>query len=277
MPVATHPVVVPGRAPARPNGTAEKSGTFLLRFDDICPTMNWRIWNQIETVLVAKNIRPILAIVPENRDPQLVVGPPATDFWHRARKWQEWGWAIGLHGYQHRYVNRNGGILKIPTKSEFAGLSRQEQEGKLRAGLGIFAAEGIRACAWVAPSHSFDETTVQLLPEVGIRILSDGFSLFPFQTREGVTWVPQQLWDLRPRRQGVWTVCFHPNEWDQARCDWFAKAAEAFRPNIGTLQDVVSRWRGRAVNFRDRLNAALIKARFRIGPGISTFRELLSF
>ena len=49
---------------------------FLLRFDDLCPTMNWAMWDAIEAHLVRMEVRPILAVVPDNRDPKLVAGPP---------------------------------------------------------------------------------------------------------------------------------------------------------------------------------------------------------
>ncbi len=111
-----------------------------------------------------------------------------------------------MHGYQHRYVNANGGMLKLSRKSEFTGLPRHQQESKLRAGLATFAEEGVRAEAWVAPSHSFDETTVQLLPGIGIRIITDGLGVLPFECKNGMTWVPQQLSRFQRQKHGVWSL-----------------------------------------------------------------------
>ena len=45
------------------------SAKYILRFDDICSTMNWNKWNSIEDILIKHNIKPILAIVPDNKDP----------------------------------------------------------------------------------------------------------------------------------------------------------------------------------------------------------------
>ena len=50
-----------------------------------------------------------------------MVAPPADDFWARVRGWQARGWAIGLHGYQHRYVTHDGGLVPLNQRSEFAG------------------------------------------------------------------------------------------------------------------------------------------------------------
>ena len=59
---------------------------YILRFDDICPTMNWAAWEAIEALLTRHDVRPILAVVPDNRDPKLVVDPPMADFWAQVRK-----------------------------------------------------------------------------------------------------------------------------------------------------------------------------------------------
>ena len=124
---------------------------YLLRFDDICPTMNWRVWAEIETVLVQRQLKPLLAVVPDNRDPGLQVDSPAGDFWDRARVWQERGWTIALHGFQHRYVSRNAGMVAVRRKSEFAGLRADVQREKLQRGMEIFERERISSRVWIAP------------------------------------------------------------------------------------------------------------------------------
>src|SRR5688572_7929842 len=192
---------------------------YLLRFDDICPTMNWKVWAEIETILVQRRLKPILAVVPDNRDPVLQVDSPAEDFWNRVRMWQDRGWTIALHGYQHRYVNKNMGMAARTKDSEFAGLPAAEQREKLRRGIEIFRREGIRSNVWIAPSNTFDRTTVALLPDFGINIISAGYFQFPYVCSIGVTWVPQQMHYFRPAPAGVWTVCHHHNSWDRSHID----------------------------------------------------------
>ena len=87
--------------------------------------------------------------------------------------------------------------MRLANKSEFAGLPRQDQETKLRKGLEVFAQQGVRPDAWVAPSHSFDRTTVALLLEMGVKVISDGLWPWPFTEGSGMTWIPQQLWRFR--------------------------------------------------------------------------------
>ncbi|HEU4950859.1 MAG TPA: DUF2334 domain-containing protein [Holophagaceae bacterium] len=228
---------------------------YILRFDDICPTMNWEVWEAIEALLDRHGVRPILAVVPDNQDPKLQVDAPRADFWERVRGWQAKGYTIALHGYQHRYINRNPGIMGLTRQSEFAGLPRAEQEAKLRAGLAIFEAEGVRADAWVAPSHSFDKVTVALLAELGVPVISDGLWPRPFTSGEGLLWIPQQLWGFRPRPAGIWTVCNHHNGWSSRRLAQFAADLEAYGPRMTDAATAAREYQGRRLSLGDRWQA----------------------
>jgi peptidoglycan/xylan/chitin deacetylase (PgdA/CDA1 family) len=226
---------------------------YLLRFDDICPTMNWGTWEPVEARLVALGLHPILAVVPDNRDPRLVAGPPRADFWERVRGWQARGWTIALHGYQHLYVTSDPGLVGLRARSEFAGLPRRDQEDKLRKGLAIFREQGVRAEAWVAPGHSFDRVTVGLLADLGVPVISDGFSRLPFSEDGRVTWVPQQVFDFCPRPAGVWTVCSHPNPWTAADLERFLGSLKAYAPMLTDLPSILARFGGRRSTLGDRL------------------------
>jgi len=208
-------------------------GKYLIRFDDLCPTMNWDIWVEIEAVLVEQNIAPLLAVVPDNHDPKLAVGPSCSPFWHEVRKWQARGWSIGLHGYQHLYVTRDAGIVGIQPRSEFAGLPAAEQEQKLRKAMAIFRDNGIEPQLWIAPAHSFDRHTLACLAEIGLSTISDGLALAPHTDPVGLFWVPQQLWRFRWRPFGVWTVCYHHNQWQR-------HDLERFRADIRRYQDFIT-------------------------------------
>src|SRR5260370_37851752 len=50
---------------------------FILRFDDICPTINWRVWRLLEHDLYELNIKPIMAVIPQNRHQSLIAQGPA--------------------------------------------------------------------------------------------------------------------------------------------------------------------------------------------------------
>src|SRR4030095_5234660 len=100
---------------------------FLVRFDDVCPTMNWSVWARVEEMLGGRAVEAIVALVPEDRDK--TTGPSAAraDCWHKARGWQRRGWTIGLHGYRHLYEGQSGGILDLHAGSEFAGVPAEVQ------------------------------------------------------------------------------------------------------------------------------------------------------
>jgi predicted deacetylase len=247
------------------------SAQFLLRFDDICPTMNWSIWAEIEALLLQYKIRPILAVVPDNQDPKLMASPPVLDFWDRVRDWQACGWTIAMHGYQHVYVNGNRGLIGVTPQSEFAGLPRIVQNEKLLRGLDIFAREGVRADCWVAPSHSFDWTTVDLLAELGVRVISDGLWHWPHTDSRGVTWVPQQLWNrLRPMPPGVWTVCNHHSGWSEHETERFRHETERFASRLIGLNEAVSLGRKRRLTLFDRYCARFrLVVNYRLRPAVA--------
>jgi predicted deacetylase len=212
---------------------------YIVRFDDVCPTMNWSVWDRIEEVLIANEVRPLLGVVPDNRDPKLDVAPADDRFWERVRAWQAAGWAIALHGYQHLYVTDERGIYGWNGRSEFAGLPLSEQQEKLRKGLAIFEREGLHADAFMAPNHSFDTTTLDALVTLGLTTITDGLGLFPHRDAGGITWVPVQLWSLLPRRFGVWTVCLHANAWTDEDVASFARDIERFKDRITTFGAVL--------------------------------------
>lgn len=211
---------------------------YLLRFDDLCPTMSADNWAAIEDVLTECNVKPIVSVVPDNRDPGLVVGPPDPNFWSRVRRWQSMGWSIGLHGYQHLYETRDAGILGLNQFSEFAGLPQVVQERKINNAIAILQAEGVRPSIWVAPGHSFDAVTVQVLKAAGIGMLSDGFFIYPHVDALGMMWVPQQIWRFRRVPFGVWTVCVHHNHWSNSDLSAFCRTVRRNRTRIVGLDQV---------------------------------------
>ena len=233
---------------------------YLLRFDDICPTMDWRIWTEIEKMLIAFRLRPMLAVVPDNRDPQLHRAPPHPDFWGEVRRWQDWGWAIGLHGYQHRYVTREPGVLGLNARSEFAGLPATAQEEKIQNALAIFARERVQPRLWIAPAHSFDQDTLTILRRHAIDVVSDGFFIFPHRDGQGTFWIPQQMWRFRRMPFGVWTICLHHNQWQAEAFKRFGQSLENFKDKMTAVNEVVAEFGGRHVHGIEKIGAKMMLA-----------------
>lgn len=211
-----------------------RPAAYLIRFDDLTPTMNWAVWDKIEEGLSTLPIRPILAVVPDNRDPVLQVGPANPAFWDRVRAWDARGWTVAYHGFQHAYVTDRSGIVGLNRRSEFAGLPREEQERKVSQSVRIMAGEGLAPRAWTAPSHSFDATTVAVLRDHGIGIINEGFYPYP-HAADGMIWVPHQMWRFRPMPTGVWTFGYHINAWADPDVD---DLIGTLRGNIDRVADL---------------------------------------
>jgi predicted deacetylase len=226
---------------------------YLVRFDDICPTMNWDVWRQVETILDESGIKPLLAVVPDNRDAQLCAGPEDPRFWIRVREWQSRCWTIAMHGFQHRYVTSSAGIIGRNRYSEFAGLDESVQLSKLRNAAAIFEREQVRTDAWIAPAHSFDQATVRSLRKIGIDCISDGYSLFPYVCREELLWIPQQIARFRSMPFGTWTVCLHINGWKQQDIDRFRRDVTRFRSSITNVGGIRRQYRTRSQSVSDQL------------------------
>ncbi|MEP7242299.1 MAG: DUF2334 domain-containing protein [Gammaproteobacteria bacterium] len=216
------------------------SARYLVRLDDACAAMDARKWGLLESVFAEHGIKPIVAVVPDNRDPTLDFGPPDPAFWDKVRGWQAKGWTIGMHGHTHVMHATNEKLL-VPfyKRSEFAGLPTEQQAVKIRAAWAIFQAQGVTPEVWIAPAHSFDLRTLQAVrSETPIRVVSDGIALDTYQ-EHGFHWIPQQLWRFAPRPAGLWTVNLHPNQMSEADIGAVGRTlGEAFRGRVIAFPDV---------------------------------------
>lgn len=183
---------------------------FLLRFDDLCPTVNAERWRACAELVAEFDLKPILAVVPDNRDRELEPSPADPEFWAQMRAMRAAGCAIALHGFRHVCASSGRGLLNLARQSEFAGVDLATQREWIAAGVRILRGHGLAPRLWVAPRHGFDRNTLLALKDEGIDTLSDGFARMPF-VRDGLIWIPQQLWGPAEKEAGVWTIAIHPN------------------------------------------------------------------
>lgn len=187
-----------------------KPAQYLLRFDDLCPTFSVEQWQRFVPLLDEFHIQPLLAVVPDNRDPELRVAGADAEFWERMRQWEQNGATIALHGWQHLCGSAGRSLLPFHGLTEFAGQDEETQFEWIQKGLEALVNRGLRPRLWVAPRHGFDSATLGALKRAGIGHLSDGLTRVPVMRGE-VTWIPQQLWDPEERSHGLWTICIHSN------------------------------------------------------------------
>ena len=98
-----------------------KLARYLIRFDDLCPTMSRAGWDRFELVIQEFNIRPILAVVPENQDPDLMLDAPDPEFWERMRKLEAAGATIAaVESNRDRPSARECWCLETPRRALLA-------------------------------------------------------------------------------------------------------------------------------------------------------------
>lgn len=183
---------------------------YLLRFDDLCPTMDHARGKIFFDLIEKYDLAPILAVVPDNRDPGLECSPADPQFWAKMRLLESRGASIALHGLHHQALQHGRSLVPLHRETEFAGASFEQQQQWIHRGLEILRKNQLKPNLWVAPRHGFDRQTLHALDAEGVQILSDGFARRPF-LRGGLTWIPQQLWAPVEKRAGLWTICMHPN------------------------------------------------------------------
>ncbi|AQQ54225.1 DUF2334 domain-containing protein [Planococcus lenghuensis] len=185
---------------------------FLFRLDDIAPNMNWTNYEKLKEVFVYYGIKPLLGVIPDNQDLELK-GHPGIDpviFWEEIRDRQKAGWEVAVHGYQHLYATNESGIIGLQARSEFAGLSYNQQLDKLKKATQIFRENKVEYITFMAPSHSFDSNTIRALRRVGICSVTDGFGLSAYR-RNKMLFVPQLFAKPKKLPLGTYTFCLHLN------------------------------------------------------------------
>jgi predicted deacetylase len=183
---------------------------FLLRLDDLCPTVRRDNWLRMRSLLNNFGIHPLLAVVPDNQDPELVCSPADTGFWEQMRQMESDGATVALHGYRHLCRSRGKSLIRLHAESEFAGVPVETQRSWIHEGMRILRSHGLNPQIFVAPRHGFDRQTLIALRDEGVSYLSDGFARIA-SLRGGITWIPQQLWSPVEKSKGLWTICLHSN------------------------------------------------------------------
>lgn len=183
----------------------------LVRLDDFTPNRHHARWTRVGELLRRLRIRPLVAVVPEDRYFGSVDSDEA--FWAEVRTLAH-DCDIGLHGETHEVVPIPGGAAReifFASKSEFVGLPVEEQLRKITAAWESFARHGVRPRVFIAPNHGFDAQTVEAVRRHGkMRYISDGIALRPYSDRD-LIWLPQIDWKVPMLRVGFRTVCLHPS------------------------------------------------------------------
>lgn len=212
---------------------------YIMRLDDAAIKMDIEKWTRIEILLDKYNIKPLVGVIPDCKDPMMDIYDEECAIWCKVDEWIGKGWTIALHGYQHIYCTNDGGINPVNVRSEFAGLALEEQKRKIREGVRIFRKHGIDPQVFFAPSHTFDKNTIEALKEESnIKIISDTVANKPY-CQYGMLFVPQQSGRVRRLPFKIVTFCYHPNNMDNIQFD--------------ILERFLMKYKDKFINFEDAL------------------------
>ena len=213
----------------------------LIRFDDIAPNMNWSMMEKCEVLLNKFNIKPILGVIPNNQDNELLNYPFKNNFWQIVKNWQSKNWCIAMHGYAHLYDSDTykKDYFGYGGKSEFFGHSYDRQVLKIKQGLKIFSNNDIEIKTFFAPNHTYDLNTFKALKDCGIFQVIDGYGLSPHIFNE-IKFIPQLFYNLYMLPYGIQSTQIHINDWTENNFQVFKKFIEKYHKKIINLEHALS-------------------------------------
>lgn len=221
----------------------------LLRFDDICQTMDWEQWNKAKELMDKEGVVALLGVIPDCKDPELMINEPREDYWFYLRELQNQGYKIAMHGYNHSFVIKADGLITKNKISEFAGLPFDTQLQKIKEGKDILNSHGIFTDVFFAPAHSYDYNTLRALSCCGFKYVSDGLSCKPYYVY-GIELLPCKSGGI-PRiskKYGYVTAVVHAHEWvkNDKKDDWvkFVKLIQEHSSEIVSFDDYIKRTKG---------------------------------
>ena len=187
----------------------------LIRMDDIAEHMNWDFMDKCERIFDKFSIKPLLGVIPENKDPEFLKYPKNSDFWGRVASWKKKGWEISMHGYNHLYKQdtKKNDIFNYGGGSEFYGLNYQNQNTIIKLGVKKFKEKNISIRTFFAPNHTYDLNTFRALKENKIKIIIDGYGLFPYHKFD-LLFIPQLFYKEIFLPFGIQSTQMHINYWN---------------------------------------------------------------
>lgn len=185
---------------------------YILRLDDACPRQDREKWDKIEQLCDKYCIKPLVGVIPKCSDGDFNKYNSYDDFWDvQIKRWQDKGWELALHGFDHVFLTDSGGINPVNKKSEFAGLPLGEQREKIANGIAILNSHNIYPRVFFAPAHTYDKNTLLVLKELSeIRVISDT-PAFDCYIENDFVFIPLQSNRIRKLPFRTVTFCYHPN------------------------------------------------------------------
>jgi len=238
---------------------------YIFRLDDITPKANWKNIEKIEKIFDKYWSKPIIWVVPNNKDPYLNRFKENNDFWEKIKKLEKKWWIIAQHWYEHIDITSESGILWINNRSEFVWLSFKKQLDRLQKWKNILENKLWIKIKWfMAPDHSFDKNTIKALKKLNFEYITDWLALYPF-TFFWLKFLPQQLWSFRNNLYWIksWyaTICLHLDEINSNDEKFFGKVENFIRKN---KENILSWNQIEKLNYKKKYKKNIINFLFKI-------------
>ncbi len=244
----------------------KKNTGLLIRLDDITTHMNWNYMDKCEKLFDKLNIKPVLGVIPNNKDPEFFNYPKNSNFWQRVKSWQTKGWEISMHGFSHLYERQTNkkDLFNYGGGSEFFGLTYEDQLKKISSGLKKFEENQINIRSFFAPNHTYDLNTLKALDNSGIKIVIDGYGLFPF-FKSNLFFIPQLFYKEIMLPFGIQSTQIHINYWDEEYYRKFNDFLEKNSKNIINIDQILNLKKNNV--FENFIN-------FSVEKGLKTLRRI---
>lgn len=212
-----------------------------IRLDDITPDMDWSKFKRVRAILDKYEVKPLIGVVPDNKDVKLHKEEARLDFWEIIKELEVNKWCISLHGYNHCYTEKKGGLFPLNRQSEFAGLPLDGQIEIIKSGDDILKENGIITNIFMAPSHTYDSNTLKALKICGYRYITDGYAKRPY-IRLGVVFFPISFsrYISFKKKSGYTTFVYHLNEMSEEEIDFFEEFIVNNRDKVIDYSDFYS-------------------------------------
>jgi len=214
----------------------------LIRIDDIAENMNWQLFKKCEVLFDELNIKPLLGVIPNNQDPELLKYEKSENFWDEARNWKKKNWEISMHGYNHIYSSKTNkkDYFGYGGGSEFFGLSLSDQKLKIKNGLEKFVKEDIEIRSFFAPNHTYDLNTFNALNDCKINNIIDGYGIFPY-SEKNLNFIPQLFYREVMLPFGIQSTQVHLNYWNEKDFDKFNNFVRKHKKKIISFDDIIKK------------------------------------
>ena len=214
----------------------------LIRIDDVSENMNWKLMQSCEKLFYKYDIKPLLGVIPDNKDKEFEKYEKKENFWSQVRDWQNRGWEISMHGFNHVYDKETNkkDFFGYGGKSEFFGHTFEHQNNKIQQGLKIFKNEGININSFFAPNHTYDLNTFKALKENGLTNIVDGYGLLPYKEFD-INFIPQLFYNEIMLPFGIQSTQVHLNYMNEEKFNKFQHFVEKNIKNIITFDSAIEK------------------------------------